>query len=243
VTEGIVAGFRGAGPVGTVSKGFLAIAGILIVMITLYVAVLDNSPILPGNWTPYEPSMLFYIVLVFAAILVIYTRPSVLTQAGTTGSQFVLRLAAFSGATWLILSLLFLFSGPGVTPTGTTRLILIVQYSVYTACAEELFFRTALSSALNLRLWGSTVIFAGMHVPVYFLAAGGVVGISLVSSVIQAAIMGTVLWWVYAKPKEGGILGMGLGATIGIHFTYDAVIAGVVLALPLSLAGLGLVPV
>jgi Type II CAAX prenyl endopeptidase Rce1-like len=240
-------GIRAFGPISAGAKSAAFIALIGLAQILFYVAALDNSPILPGNWAPFIPEMTFYIILLgFAGMLLLFRR-DLLAPKDATISDFVLRLSAFSGVTWLIMSVFTLaISGSGASSTvlsDTTKIQYFVLYGVFVAVSEEMLFRQTLPVVLNSWVLGSVVIFAGLHLPVYLIDNGDTFGIGLISSLAQAAIMGTVLWFVYAKPRDGGILGMGLGATIGIHMTYDLVLGGAVVALPLSLAGLGLVPV
>lgn len=232
------------GPIGATGKSIGALGIILVIQLSVFAAAIDNSPILPGNWAPLVPVMEFYFVLFFAAILLLgFKRDLLLSAPGETISSFILKLSGTSAATWLVMSLAFLAGGALAPLNDTIRLQDFFIYGVMVAPIEEVFFRRVLPTVLNSWILGSVVLFAAFHVPVYYLEVGGTFGVPLISALILAGIMGFVLWIVYAKREDGGLLGLGLGGSIGVHLTYDLVTIGCVGAIPLALAHLGLVPV
>lgn len=236
-------GIAAFGPISTTGKsaGLLAFIGLL--MLVIWVAVLDNSPVLPGNWSAYLPDMTFYFGTYGFAMILIALRRDLLADTASTIRSFVFRLGAFTGITWLILSLIFFAEGTSAVTvlTDTERLQTFVFVGFFVAPVEELLFRLVLPRFLNSWIWGSVIIFTLFHIPAYVLETGSW-GVPLIASLAEAAILGFILWLVYAPKKDGGILGQGYPATLGIHFAYDVIILGAVSGIPLAVVHLGLVP-
>jgi Type II CAAX prenyl endopeptidase Rce1-like len=227
-------GIRAFGPIGATGRSVGALGLILMVQLGIYVAVIDNSTILPGNWASYFAPMTFYLFTFFAALFLLALRRDVLVATSITITSFVLRLSAFSAATWVIMSLAYLATN-GVSPLAdTVRLQDFVFVGFFVAPVEELFFRVALPKVLNSWILGSVIGFTLYHIPAYYLQTGGL-NVGLLTSLTFAAVLGIILWLVYAPAKDGGILNMGYGATVGIHLTYDLFILGALGGVPLLL--------
>jgi hypothetical protein len=234
-------GIRAFGPISNIGKQVGAIGFIFLVELLVFLAVLINSPILPGNWAPYLYPMLFYLVTLFGATLLFGFRRDLLATGGTI-SEFLFRLGAFGGATWLVMSLVFFLQPGRVAISGTALLQNWVFVAIFVAPVEEALFRVTLPKVFGNWILGSIVFFALYHIPAYYIETGGL-GVGLVGALAQVAVLGFILWVVYAPQKDGGLLGMGYGASVGIHMVYDLFVMGAIGGLPLALAHLGLVPV
>jgi membrane protease YdiL (CAAX protease family) len=211
------------------------LGGILLFQVILYLAVVDYSASLPFDLTPDANGIVFYILLMFVAVLfLLAVSKSDIFQGGTWG-RFLTRYAIAGAIGWVLISgVEAAYGGTSVVVSGAQRLALIAFLGVYVAPTEEILFRMALPAILAQKAsprlsWfvSCAILFPIAHTFAYLSTYGSFAGTEVLVAMIEAAIAGVVLWYirVYA----------GLGAAIASHFVYDASILGALGALPLAL--------
>ncbi|HEY1198444.1 MAG TPA: hypothetical protein VGG32_06935 [Thermoplasmata archaeon] len=200
-----------------------------------------SSPILPGSWSGYSNQMLFYLItMLFSMILIGYTTDLSLVPKYKDVSRFLINYGLWTFVSWLALSLIYP-GGPGVAAlTGTDRIQTLVFISLFVAPAEELLFRVVLPRLLNSWILGSVVLFSGYHFAAYLVSYSSESLIVVATGLIEVAILGVVLWFIYSfvfrvKTRSGAVVAInsGYGGSTGFHAAWDLFVSGVLPGLPI----------
>lgn len=223
----------------------LGVIGILVIaQLFIIVGIADNSPLLPGNFQPYEYAIALYIGIFALCLGMLAYTGALKTLLGMPATGFMLRMALWGAATWVVLTLLFSF-GSSVSPIlGSERVQLFILDAVFVAPVEELAFRVTFPAVLpgGWFMW-SVVGFALFHSFAYAVTYGASLS-QFAPELVVPGVMGAVLWFVYRLGPKGqaGKWG-GYAGCLAVHLVYDLFVLGVISGLPLALAHLGLVPI
>lgn len=231
---------------------------IILVEFVIFADVAGGSTFLPGNWTPYLAPIEFYIAFAFFGLLLLLLLRGLPASLTVPAGRFVFQLSALSGATWLVMTVVSSFGGTGPVLPEVQRIQEFLFMGFFVAPVEELLFRVVLPIVLRnanvpektpgAQGWilGSVVLFGLFHIPAYFIEGGSDLSV-LASDVLQAMVMGLVLWFVYSYKFELKVRGKtyelngGYGGSTGVHLTYNLFVLGVISALPIAAAHLAVV--
>lgn len=240
VQPGVAAAQRSFGARGRLGGAVLLVMG---VQLFLYLAYIDNSPLIPGGMQAYGGAMTFYMFAMLIAVLFVAFSPALHTSKTyvnlldgfpiTKFTESFVVTGIFAGA--LMGAMLWLTHTSYVPVTGAARIDGLLFTAFFTASTEEVLFRVALPLHMN-PIVASTLVFALFHLAIDAVANPGFANSAAeVAAFGERALAGFVLWVIYEKTN--------LACAIAAHFTFDGVLGGLITGwVPLHLAGLGLTP-
>jgi hypothetical protein len=214
----------------------LGLVGLLVtVQLFFYLETIVQSPIFPGNWGGLQGDFQFYLLLDALAFFVLGLSNRVDRIQRGSFAGFAVTYTFFAAGTWLLVCYLISVGQPAVAPlSGTVRLQDFVFYGIFVGPSEELFFRVALPAHVPGGFVSANVAFAAFHVFAYS-TSGTSLGVSLGVALVEAFLIGVLLYAVYRY--------FGYGAAVGCHTAYDLSVAAVITIFGVTGLHLGLIPV
>lgn len=224
-----------------------ALLGVFALQLWFYIEAVVESGILPGaaQWAQLAPALqidMFFTLGAIGAVAVLplykpeLARALVIQRGGVAWGLLLFPLFAFAG--FAAAAGLAVAAGH-LTPSSlsdTTKLLYIIEFSVFVAAGEETLFRIVPDAYVRNK-WAaagiSAVGFSLFHIWAYSASNGS--WVQTLGQMGVAAILGLGLFVLY---KLWGIM-----AAIGFHAGYDIVTAGVANASHVaSVFGVPLVP-
>lgn len=201
---------------------------ILIVQFFIYLSVIDQSVILPGNWpTDWQPratGMLFYIFLFVGMMVLNIAIPRKIgSRAAGTVASFLIPFAAGGFGVWFLTTLAVTFDPSffvsSLPPPNTGAKFASLTFTIlFVAPTEELMFRVVLPGLAVYKgksyWWVPSIIgFMAFHIPYYANASVGLPPVVFVGHLVIVGALGGLLYLIYQR--------FGFGAAVGFHGGFD----------------------